>query len=63
LNQSLNFTAGWAYEKYVYDDAQYNGYNYVPTSSTGSTLGYLTGAYNNPSYRANVVFFSAAYKF
>ena len=59
----LSLAAGYAYEKYVFDDAQYNGYNYVPTSSTGSTLGYLTGAYSNPSYRANVVFFSAAYKF
>ena len=62
LNQSLNFTAGWAYEKYVYDDAQYNEYQYVPGTS-GSSGAYLTGAYQNPSYRANVFFLSAAYKF
>jgi len=55
--ESLAFTLGWAYEKYVYDDAQYNGYQYAPGTA------YLTGAYANPNYRANVYFLSAAYKF
>ena len=57
ITKSLSLAAGYAYEKYVYDDAQYNGYNY--------TIGgnFLTGAYNNPSYEANIVFLSGAYRF
>ena len=61
--KSLSFSVGWAYEKYKYDDAQYNGYQYVPLSSTGATLGYLTGAYANPNYRANVYFANVSYLF
>jgi hypothetical protein len=62
MSKSLSCTAGWAYEKYVYDDAQYNEYQYVPGTS-GSSGAYLTGAYQNPSYRVNVFFLSVAYKF
>ncbi len=62
INQSFSVTGGWAYEKYVYDDAQYNGYQYVP-ATTGSSGAYLTGAYSNPSYTANVFFLSAAFRF
>jgi MtrB/PioB family decaheme-associated outer membrane protein len=61
--KSLSFSLGYAYEKYIYDDAQFNGYQYVPLSSTGATLGYLTGAYANQNYRANVYFVSASYLF
>jgi MtrB/PioB family decaheme-associated outer membrane protein len=62
LNKSLAFTVGWAYEKYIYDDAQYNGYQYVP-ATTGTSGAYLTGAYSNPNYRANIFFINAGYKF
>jgi MtrB/PioB family decaheme-associated outer membrane protein len=62
LTPALSLTGGWAYEKYVYDDAQYNGYQYVP-ATTGTNGAYLTGAYKDPSYRANVFFLTAAYKF
>jgi MtrB/PioB family decaheme-associated outer membrane protein len=61
--KSLSLSLGYAYEKYVYDDGQFNGYQYVPLSSTGATLGYLTGAYANQNYRANVYFASASYLF
>jgi MtrB/PioB family decaheme-associated outer membrane protein len=61
--KSLAFSVGYAYEKYNYDDAQYNGYQYVPLSSTGATQAYLTGAYANPDYRANVVFANVSYLF
>lgn len=63
ITKSLSLAAGYAFEKYVYDDAQYNGYKFVPTSSTGATLGYLTGAYGNPDYEANIFFFNAAHRF
>jgi len=62
LTPALSLTGGWAYEKYVYDDAQYNGYQYVP-ATTGTNGAYLTGAYKDPSYRANVFYLTAAYKF
>ena len=61
--KSLAFSVGWAYEKYNYDDAQYNGYQYVPLSSTGAAQAYLTGAYADPNYRANVVFANVSYLF
>lgn len=58
--KSLSFSAGYVYEKFIYDDAQYNGYlYYYPTG--GAT--YLTGAYKDLSYEANIVFLSAAFRF
>jgi MtrB/PioB family decaheme-associated outer membrane protein len=62
MTPSISFTGGWAYEKYVYNDAQYNGYQYVP-ATTGSSGAYLTGAYQDPGYRAHVFFLSTGYKF
>ena len=62
VTSALSLTGGWAYEKYVYDDAQYNGYQYVP-ATTGTNGAFLTGAYKDPSYRANVFFLTMAYKF
>jgi hypothetical protein len=62
MTPALSLTGGWAYEKYVYEDAQYNGYQYVP-ATTGSNGAFLTGAYKDPSYRANVFFLSVSYKF
>jgi MtrB/PioB family decaheme-associated outer membrane protein len=59
----LSLSLGWAYEKFIYDDAQFSGYQYVPLSSTGGTLGFLTGAYANQSYRANIYFATASYLF
>jgi len=63
MNQNLSFAAGYAFSKYVYDDAQYNGYQYVPGPLSSSNGAFLTGAYNNLSYRADMYFVSAAYKF
>ena len=62
VTPALSLTGGWAYEKYVYDDAQYNGYQYVP-ATTGTNGAFLTGAYKDPAYRANVFFLTVAYKF
>ncbi len=61
--KSLSLSLGYVYEKYIYDDAQLNGYQYVPLSSTGGILGFLTGAYANQNYRANIYFASASYLF
>ena len=59
----LALSFAWSYEEYKYDDAQLNGYSHVPTSSTGAILGFLTGAYANQDYRANIFFASASYLF
>jgi hypothetical protein len=59
----LALSFAWAYEEYKYDDAQVNGYNHVPTSSAGAILGFLTGAYANQDYRANIFFASLSYLF
>ncbi len=59
----LSLSFGYAYERYKYDDAQLNGYQYVPMSATGGLLGFLTGAYANQNYRANIFFLTASYLF
>ena len=60
--KSFSFSVGYAYEKYVYNDAQYNGYQFVP-GTTGSSGAFLTGAYANPNYRANLYFLNIGYQF
>jgi MtrB/PioB family decaheme-associated outer membrane protein len=62
LTKNLSFSAGYAYEKFTYNDAQYNGYQFVP-ATTGTNGAYLTGAYRSPSYSASIVFLGATYKF
>lgn len=63
-SESLMVRAGYTYARYIYSDAQLNGYRYyvAPTGGAGSE-GYLTGAYSNPSYSANIVFLGLAYRF
>ncbi|MGC9977259.1 MAG: MtrB/PioB family outer membrane beta-barrel protein, partial [Syntrophales bacterium] len=60
--KALSVAAGYAYEKYIYSDAAYNGYQYVP-AITGTNGAYLTGAYSNPSYESHVVFVTVSYRF
>ena len=59
---ALSCAIGYAYEKFVYEDAQYDGYQYVP-ATTGTSGAYLTGAYRDPSYEAHVVFLNVSYKY
>jgi MtrB/PioB family decaheme-associated outer membrane protein len=60
--KAISVAAGYVYEKYDYNDAQYDGYQYIPAAS-GSNGAYLTGAYNNPSYESNVGFVTLSYRF
>ena len=60
LTSSTSLTAGYAYEKYSVSDAQYDGYQYTLGNPINT---YLTGAYANPDYKANVVFFGVNHKF
>ena len=59
---ALSCSIGYAYEKFIYDDAQYDGYQYVP-ATTGTNGAYLTGAYKDPSYEAHIVFLNVSYKY
>ena len=60
--KNWSFYAGYVHEKYVYEDAQYDGYQFVPATA-GTNGAYLTGAYQDPSYRADIVFFGVTYKY
>ena len=62
VTKALSVAAGYVYEKYDYNDAQYDGYQYVP-ATTGTNGAYLTGAYNNPSYESHVGFVTLSYRF
>jgi hypothetical protein len=55
-------SAGYAYERYTYNDASWDNYVYVPATTTTNGA-YLTGAYANPNYHANLVFLAASYRF
>jgi MtrB/PioB family decaheme-associated outer membrane protein len=59
----LAASIGYAYERYNYKDDQLDGYQFAPAGGVGSNGAFLTGAYNNPTYRANVVFAGMTYKF
>lgn len=62
VSKSLSLAAGYAYEKFKYNDAAINGYAYYySTASTNPS--YFTGAYSAPSYSANVIFAAVTYKF
>lgn len=60
--QVLTLIAGYAYESFTYNDAGWDGYVNVPATA-GTNGAFLTGAYANPNYHANVVYLSANYRF
>ena len=55
--KSMTFSLGYAYEHFDYSDAQLDDYDYTPGD------GFLTGAYKDQSYSANIFFAHATYKF
>jgi MtrB/PioB family decaheme-associated outer membrane protein len=62
FTKSLLASLGYAYERFNYKDAQLDNYNFAPTGPASNT-GYLTGAYKDQSYKANIVFGGVTYKF
>jgi MtrB/PioB family decaheme-associated outer membrane protein len=60
--KKLSLSAAYVYEKFTYSDAQLDGYQFVP-AATGTNGAFLTGAYEDQSYRANVIYVSIAYRF
>ncbi len=63
LNKTWSFTGGYAYEKFDYKDASYEGYQYtIPVTAVPATS-YLNGFYANPQYKANIIYGMATYRF
>jgi MtrB/PioB family decaheme-associated outer membrane protein len=62
VTKSLLASLGYAYERFNYKDTQLDGYQFVPTTS-GTSGAYLTGAYKDQSYKANLVFGGVTYQF
>ncbi|MEW5745365.1 MAG: MtrB/PioB family decaheme-associated outer membrane protein [Nitrospirota bacterium] len=61
VTKAFSLSAGYAYEQYKYNDATLDGYIFAFPIATPNT--FLTGAYADQSYNANVVFATVAYKF
>jgi MtrB/PioB family decaheme-associated outer membrane protein len=61
--KGLSFTLGYAYERFNYKDAQYEGFRYTVGAFPANNTSALTGAYVKPSYSTNLVFLGATYKF
>jgi len=60
-DRSWQFTGGYAYEKYSYDDIGYSGTLYV--TSAINTAGVATGQFSFQPYTANIIYTTAKYKF
>ena len=57
-NSHYIFTVGYAYEYYKFDTAAYDNYLMIPQGTN-----YLSGAYANPDYNAQVIFAAIEYRF
>ncbi len=62
FTKSLSASLGYAYERFSYSDDQLNGYLFV-VPAPASNQAFLTGAYKDQSYKANVLFGGLTYKF
>jgi MtrB/PioB family decaheme-associated outer membrane protein len=66
FTKSFAASLGYAFERFKYSDAQLNNYQFVnpPGGPVAGTNGaYLTGAYKDQSYKANLVFGGVTYRF
>ena len=61
FTKSLAGMIGYAYERFNYSDAQLDNYNFAPAGGTNAA--FLTGAYKDQSYKANLIFGGVTYKF
>ena len=60
-DKNVEFTFGYAYEKYTYSDIQLN--DYINNIRTGSNQNFFSGAYANPNYRVNIIYGMLAWRF
>jgi len=66
FTKSFAASIGYVYERFKYNDAQLDNYQFVNPPGgpvTGTNGAYLTGASKDQSYKANVVFVGVSYKF
>jgi hypothetical protein len=66
LTKSFIVSAGYVYERFKYNDAQLDNYQFVNPAVgpvAGGNAGYLTGAYKDQSYNAHLIFGGVTYKF
>ena len=62
ISKQWSVTAGYAYEKFSYKDAQFDGYLYtIPAANRADS--YLMGYYKDPNYKANIFYGWVTYKF
>jgi len=61
FTKSVTAMIGYAYQRFWFSDAQLNDYVFAPTGGTNAA--FLTGAYKDQTYRANLVFGGMTYKF
>jgi len=57
FNKNMTFVFGYLYSQFRLNDGQLNGYVYAPSSV------YLTGAYTDQNYNANVYYVKVYYRF
>lgn len=62
FSKAISFTAGYAYEKYDYADAQYDGYRNLITAASNQNS-YLNNIYAYPQYKANIFYGWVTWKF
>jgi len=65
-DKNWDFTLGYAYERWRYSDAGYNGYQYTipfPGVTTNVSQSYLNGFNAFTNYEANIVYLLATYRF
>jgi MtrB/PioB family decaheme-associated outer membrane protein len=63
FTKSLLASLGYAYERFNYKDAQLDNYQFAPLGPPNSNAAFLTGAYKDQSYKANLVFGGVTYQF
>jgi MtrB/PioB family decaheme-associated outer membrane protein len=62
LTKALTLTGGYAFEKYEYNDQQYDGYRYTIPAATNQNS-YLSGVYAFPQSKANIFYGLLTYRF
>jgi hypothetical protein len=62
ISKQWSVTGGYAYEKYSYKDAQYDGYRYTIAAANRADS-YLNGYLANPNYENNIFYAMATYRF
>jgi len=66
LNKNWSFTAGYAFEKWRYNDISHDGQTYTipfPGVTNSTTQSYLNGYLGNTDYEANIFYVIGTYRF